>query len=320
MLRIGIIGTGNMALEYLKVLKSYNDICHVIGIVGRNAEKAQRLKNKFRLSYAGQNIAELHKKCHLDAVIICVSIDSILKVTTEACNFDWQILLEKPFGLNFKEAKVLSSEIKRNNSKVFLALNRRSYSVTQQVLNKIDALKGNRFLSITDQQNLNDVKKEGFSETICKNWMFANSIHLIDYMNIFCRGKIIKIEKFGCYSEKSPAILEALVFFESGDIAKYTALWNQPARWEVTLSLKDYFWRFKPLEECTEINSFSRNPVIIKQSKSDLEFKTGIHHQVGVFLNYLITNEPLPSWFATSKDAFETMQLVDKIYSNYKIN
>ena len=36
---------------------------------------------------------------------------------------------------------------------------------------------------------------EMLGEKEIKNWQYANSIHLIDYINLICRGKIIKLSK-----------------------------------------------------------------------------------------------------------------------------
>ena len=40
-------------------------------------------------------------------------------------------------------------------------------------------------MTVIDQENTIKAKHSGHKIKVIKNWMFANSIHLIDYFNIF---------------------------------------------------------------------------------------------------------------------------------------
>ena len=49
-------------------------------------------------------------------------------------------------------------------------------------------------IQINDQQNIL-ILKNNFPIKVLRNYHFANSVHLVDYINIFARGKIVSIKK-----------------------------------------------------------------------------------------------------------------------------
>ena len=77
----------------------------------------------------------------------------------------------------------------KSKTKIFVALNRRFFFSTQELLKKISKDKSNRVVEIIDTQTP-ELFKNRFPNKIIKNWIFANSIHMIDYINILCRGHI----------------------------------------------------------------------------------------------------------------------------------
>lgn len=314
MIKVGIIGTGKIAHEYMKVISSIST-CDVVGVVGRNFEKAATFATKNKIGQAYKSINDLYNSCKPDCVIICVSVEQIFNVTIHAINFDWYILLEKPLGLNLQESMVLQEKIKRSKTNVYVALNRRNYFVTNYVKQKIIHSRGNRFVSVQDQQNLLALESEGFDKKVIENWMFANSIHLIDYITVFCRGQLIDIQRHGNYRGKEPSTFTVFLAFESGDTAIYNAHWNKPAPWEVSVATTDYFWNFKPLENCQEYSQKSGTFRNIDSDAFDKNFKPGFYRQFKSFLNLVSEKILLPTDLATFEDAHETMLLVDKIYA-----
>ena len=93
----------------------------------------------------------------------------------------------KPLGYNLDEANKIFLQSKKSKTKIFVALNRRFFFSTQELLKKISKDKSNRVVEIIDTQTP-ELFKNRFPNKIIKNWIFANSIHMIDYINILCRG------------------------------------------------------------------------------------------------------------------------------------
>ena len=74
---------------------------------------------------------------------------------------------------------------------------------------------------------------------VYKNIQYTNSIHLIDYINIFARGKIKKIIKnpLNTFNKK---IFNISILFSSGDIVFYQCHFNVTYKWQVNISTKKY--------------------------------------------------------------------------------
>ena len=89
---------------------------------------------------------------------------------------------------------------KKYKSKSFIALNRRFYSSTQNLINNIKKNK-KKIIVINDQQNIFKLKNR-FSKKILDNFMYVNSIHLLDYVSIICRGQISKIQNYTKWKKK----------------------------------------------------------------------------------------------------------------------
>ena len=62
------------------------------------------------------------------------------------------------------------------------------------VNNLLKKANGIRVVNILDYENTLSVKNF-HPKKIIDNWMFANSIHVIDYANFLCRGKLVSIKK-----------------------------------------------------------------------------------------------------------------------------
>ena len=100
---------------------------------------------------------------------------------------------------------------------------------------------------VEDQQDIEKAKKIGHSKKVIKNWMYANSIHVIDLLNFFTRGKITKIQtKKFTYQKKF--IIFCKIKFSSGDICVYTAKWNITGRWSINIVSGKENYLLSPLE------------------------------------------------------------------------
>ena len=97
-----------------------------------------------------------------------------------------------------------------------------------------------------DQQNILNKK---IANIVKKNYMYANSIHLIDYINIFCRGKIIEISDVIKLKQNKSKYICKKILFSSGDCVLYTAIWRRSERWSVNINMSMLRLELKPLEE-----------------------------------------------------------------------
>ena len=309
--KIAIIGAGYMADEYLKVLSQLKNI-EIVGICNRTRKNSLKLKKKYGIEQDFNNIREMYKVTKPDGVIIALSPDILIKKINQIFDHNCKFLFEKPIGINLKESNLIKSIVNRKNIKAYIGLNRRYYSSTKYLIRKIKNSKNkNRIVEVEDQED--QIKNKNiFSKRILDNYMYVNSIHLIDYFNILCRGKIKKIIKFNKWKNKERNIYTCYLYFSSGDLGIYRAVWNIPAPWSVKVYLKNGMYTLKPIEKLLfrKVNSKIDEKIKINYT-NDKKFKPGIKLQTIDFIKE-INNKP--SNIVKISESFKLMNMINKIY------
>lgn len=311
--KIAFIGAGYMATEHLKV---FNDIDNVelSGICSRTRLDAEKLAKEFNIQFVCNSVEELYLKTKADAVVIAVPELSAKQVAFEIFRFPWVSLFEKPVGYNPGDALEILNEAKRHSSQVYVALNRRHYSSTTSVLNDLSDLNGHRLITIYDQEDTVAALAAGQPELVVKNWMFANSIHLIDLFYLFSRGDVVNVEHLLKWDENQPFAVMAKLTFDSGDIGLYQALWNAPGPWGVTISTFDKRFELRPLEVSRFQKKGERTSTEYEVQEWDNKFKPGLRKQAGLLVEALL-NDSNPK-LSTLEDAYKSMSLINRIYFN----
>ena len=194
MKRVLIIGAGVIAKEYLKVIKMRKGIV-VSCIFSRTYSKTLSLSKKFKIKKIFKTKNELAKNKDLfDAIIVAVNIENNLKILKFCLTLNKKILIEKPLALNFKQNKDLNKLDKYSKKNIFVAMNRRFFDSSLYLKRKLTKFSNQkRIVEVYDCQNERYFDKKKFHPQVRKSLMYANSIHLIDYFNMFCRGKISKV-------------------------------------------------------------------------------------------------------------------------------
>ena len=300
-----IIGSGNIAVEYLKVIKSFKNF-NILGIYSRNKKNLVKFCLVNNVSYFN-NINEIKSlKKKIDLIIYLVSAPNLLKTLEQTKEINCVKLLEKPMGVSINQArKIYKISTKK---KFFLALNRRMYESNLFVKRK---LKGSLIIQIEDHINFDNIEKLGFKKNEKNNFVYSHSIHLVDYLNIFPKGKIKKISREKLYLNNKLYVY-CLILYTSGDIGVYTCLYNSKAKWKVSIKDKNSDIIFQPLEQANILKQ-NFKPYKFIPSKDDKFFKPGIYK--------IIKN--LKSYFEKKKynlvkmpEALELMLLINKIHFN----
>lgn len=308
---IAIIGAGYMAEEHIKALKSLDE-CSIVGISSRTRNKAIQLATKYNIPIAANSVAELHAKTNANGVVIAVNELSTLEVLTEAMSLDWQILCEKPIGLYPSETRWVEKFAKTRKIDLYVALNRRFYRSTVTAIANVEKDSGSRLVEVHDQEDPDTALAGGRPGEVTNQWMFANSVHLIDYFSIFCRGKLEDIfVKTSPLNRRSRAT-SALLNFSSGDQGVYTGIWNAAGFWSVKITTEKRLLELRPLERLMEQKYPHRQMRHIANDVS-ADFKPGLRSQASEFLNALRSaHHNLPS----ISDYMVTQDLVANIYKN----
>lgn len=310
--KIAMIGAGNMAREHLKAFSALPN-AELAGIYSRGRGKAEKLAEAFNIPLFCDSLDELYNKARPDLIVITVNAKAIAPVVKECLKFPAIILAEKPIGLSVQESAAIMEEADKLGRKVFAGLNRRFYQSTARLLEELESAEGTRFIEIFDQQSPNDWIASGRDRLEGQRMMFANSIHLIDFMTMLGRGRVINIDYISPYNGKydGEGIIAAAVKFESGDTALYRCFWNKPGPWAVAVSAGGARWEMRPLEEITRQCLGSRKIEKLELGDVDKRFKPGLFLQakeaVKAALNLAHKLTPID-------EAHKTMGLITRIY------
>ena len=137
----------------------------------------------------------------------------------------------------------------------------------------ISSESGKRFIKITDQQN-----QKHKSQIINLNLMYTHSIHLIDLISVFARGKITKVRKIKKYKKNKFHEIITKIYFSSKDEVLYYCNWNSPGAWSLNIIQNKQRCELKPLEDLTYETINNKNRIIrnkFLRDKKDNKYKPG---------------------------------------------
>jgi len=304
-IKILLIGTGNIAKEHHRAFSCFDDF-EFVGVVARNKKKMSKFANDLKISYFSNNLEEAHKKLKPDLVIVATSIINTYKVCLKLINFNSVIFVEKPLGFNFFETKKLVDLINFKKRKVFIALNRRNYFSTRMLQKAISKTVSKRVVIVNDQTILKRLNKN-IPKKIVKNYMYANSVHLIDYFSIFCRGKLNSIQTFNKFNKK-PFFVSAKLNFSSGDLGIYSGVYDRESPWHVSVFVDKKTYILKPLEKIASSVKLTKKEI---KFSNDTEYKPGFKLQAKEVLNFF---KKISYNLTDHNEYFKTVVLIKKIY------
>lgn len=308
--KVAFVGAGYMTGEHIKAFKDMAGV-EVSGIQSRTRSRAEKLAADFEVDLVCDSIADLYQRTRAHLVVISVPELSVNEVCVEAFKYPWTCLIEKPAGYNLVDATLIFEEAVTQKSKAFVALNRRHHSSTKTVLDDLNKQEGKRLIHVYDQEDQIAARKAGQPELVVKNWMYANSIHVVDYLSILGRGEIVSVEPVIPWEPENPCFVMAKIVYDSGDIGVYEAVWNGPGPWAVTVTTQAKRWEMRPVENASFQVYGSRKMELVEQDEWDRKFKPGLRVQAEEAVKAALgQSHNLPSL----QDALNSMKLVRAIY------
>lgn len=310
--RVSLVGAGSMAREHLR---AFGDVPGVVlaGLHSRTRPRAEALAAEFGVAEVYDSIEELYDRGRSDLVVVSVPELSTNDVSRRCFVFPWTVLIEKPAGYDLADAEDIAACARLHQSRAYVALNRRLYSSTQVVLDDLQTNENLRYLRVQDQQDQSAALAAGQPPAVVRNWMYANSIHTIDYFRVFGRGRVTAVHPIVPWSADRPGVVLSKIEFESGDVGVYEGIWNGPGPWAVTISTADRRWEIRPLEQAAYQNKGERvlNPVDVHQW--DKQFKAGFRRQAELAVAAARGGDA--GRLATIQEGLETMRLVRQIFA-----
>ena len=311
-MRLAIVGAGKIAREHAKAFCDI-DGNELLGVTSRSKKSLDTFATEFKVSSKCDNIQELYRRTQAELVIITVNVDQISSVLLECARYPWTILVEKPLGINMAECNHLDKALGTETSRVYVALNRRHYSTFRELDRLINLDAAQRIIKVSDQEDQFAACQAGFSTQVIDNWMFANSIHLIDILRQFGRGKITNIEQESKWKSMTIMKHHVSVTFDSGDLGVYECQWNEVGPWSVSITKENLNWTMKPLEKLEQILETGEIIDLTPKSDWDAKFKPGFRLQAEMMVAQIKGQE---SKIVNFHDALTTMKLVHDMYKH----
>jgi predicted dehydrogenase len=306
---VAVVGAGYMAGEHARAFAAHDGV-EIVGICGRSRARAEALARAYGATVY-TDLPEMYRATKADLVIIAVNELAAPAICEQAFRLPWACLAEKPVGLTLPQAEHLYALATSLGARVYVGLNRRSYAATLKGLEVLGGSDGKRLISVLDQQDLVAVRASGQPEEVVANYMFANSIHLIDYLSVFARGEVVDVRHTAWWTPGSPEHVVASVTFSSGDIGVYQAVWDAPGPWAVSVTNPDVRIEMRPLERLSIQRRGERRLTPQGPDPIDSDFKPGLYRQAGMVLAEFAGNR---TTLATLEDATRSMRLCARIY------
>lgn len=309
--RIAFVGAGAMIREHARAFAGLPGV-ELVGITNRTRAKAEETAAQTGIPAVFDTVGDMARATAADLVVMAV-YEPAIRVTAEACfAHPWGVLMEKPIGLDLGEARAVAAAARAAGRHVWVGLNRRALGSTRTALADLAADPASRFIHVQDQQSLATARAIGHAENVVANWMFANSIHLVDYLCAFGRGGVSRVDVVEPFDAARPGVVLAKIAFASGDIGLYEGLWHAPGPWAVTVTTPRRRWELRPLEKAQFQNAGERALNAVEPDQRDGAFKPGFRVQAE---RVLAAWRGEPSQAATLDDALATTELVGRIYA-----
>jgi predicted dehydrogenase len=309
-IKVAFIGAGGMNREHAKAFADIPGVS-LAGIHSRTRSKAEALAAESGIPIVCDSVAELHDQTHADLLVIAVPEMSIREVAEAAFVLPWTIFMEKPPGKDLAESLDLQSLALQKGRTVYVGLNRRFISSTEAVIADVSMRDEKRFVRVEDQQSLETARVLGHPEEVVQRWMYANSIHTMDYLRSLCRGAVTKVTPLAPWNAAAPGTVLGMVEFDSGDIGLYEGTWDGPGPWAVTVCTPSRRWELRPLEQAKFINAGERKPNEVPVTSADQSFKPGFKRQAEEVVK-AVRGET--SSAPTLASAIESMRMISTIF------
>jgi hypothetical protein len=192
-----------------------------------------------------------------------------------------------------------------------VALNRRFLAATLQAKAELAETSAARFIKVQDQQNQSVARGSGHPMEVVRNYMYANSIHTIDYLRVFGRGSITSVDPVLPWDPEHPGAVVCRIAYDSGDVGLYEGMWHAPGPWAVSVTIPGKRWEMRPLEQLTT-QELGHPPRSAEPSPWDTNFKPGFRLQAEAAVASACGRA---SHAVSLADAVETMRLIARIFT-----
>ncbi|MBA4387611.1 MAG: gfo/Idh/MocA family oxidoreductase [Verrucomicrobia bacterium] len=134
-IRVGMIGAGAIADDHCGNLQKHKEV-ELVAVADLSAERRALVKKNYKMARDYEKWEDLVNDAEIDAVVVALPNVFHAPVATAALNSGKHVLLDKPFAMNYAEAKKAVEAAKRKKKVLMVGMNQR-YNVEAQSLRAI---------------------------------------------------------------------------------------------------------------------------------------------------------------------------------------
>ena len=318
--RLAFVGCGDVAEFHAKA-------CHVAGfdlaaVCSRPGSRRLRpFAERHGIPLVFEQISELIRaRDEWDGVLIAVPVDATLEILHRTLEADAPILVEKPVAWRSKDLQPLI----HRGLRVIVGYNRRFYRTVQVARQEVvggPPLIGHLSLPEAVRSPMQPADDPSYLKPF-----FGNSVHGLDLARyVFGDMRVIQVERL----TNSNGVIRGLVAMlatDRGDFLQFTANWQAPANFSLTLDLPGRRLQMLPFERATIYEGMEvkepdgtspiRSYVPKLSQEIDLDevdhrFKPGFVMQAQAFTALIRGEEPGPA--ARLEDAHADLELAEQL-------
>lgn len=308
--RAALIGTGNMARHWATAFK-YHPSFVLSGLYSRSKHVREQFAREHGVASTSSSIAALAEESGARVLVIAVSELNFPEVFSQAAKYDWEILAEKPVGIDLETARAMSQLAATRTSGSYSAFNRRYFKSVASLKSALELSHGSTFFRVTDQHMPSVALLGGKPRQVVDNWMFANAIHMVDLIRFIGRG-VPKVVSTATRKVGDGYVVEASISFDTGDSASYFSLWEVPGGWSIECFTGDKLMELRPLEELRHYQPAEKEWIGACTSYLSPELKPGLMEMLDALLGALEGKE---TTLPTFDDSLQSMALVSQIFN-----
>lgn len=286
---IYLIGTGNMAVDYAKVLKAQNQ---VFTVVGRGDESAARFEEITGIKPSTGGIEKYLETNHFAGnayVIIATGTQDLMQTLLTVLKAGaFKVLVEKPAAISIDQLLENEETLKPFNEKVYVAYNRRFYGSVIEAKKLIEEDGGLQSMHFEFTEWAHKIELIQKAPNVKENWFFANSTHVVD-LAFYIAGQPIDWKAYskpGTLTWHKKTNFTGAGITEKGVLFSYISNWESAGRWGIELLTRKRRIYLKPLET---VGVQSKGTIQVLEhsfnNSLDKDFKPGLYKQTEAFIN-----------------------------------
>ena len=303
--RIGLLGVGPMAAQHARAIRAVPGL-ELTASVSRDPAKAQAFAAKHQIARSA-GLAEFLDAPGVDGIYVVVPAEAMHSVAAELAKLAIPLFLEKPVGMTPAETRWARDCITVPH---MVGMNRRFYEIVQRGKKLLDERGGATGIEIHMPESIRPLDQR-YGSHVLENWMFGNSIHLIDMFRFFA-GEPTEVSAMRRQRSWHDLSVVASLAFESGALGVFHAHWGAPGGWRVAVTAEDIQIVFQPIERATVLVR-GKESIVMTPTGQDSQLKAGLFGEAEAFAGLIATGR-LRSPAADLADYARSVDLVDRIF------